>query len=178
MVGAPPTFGTIDGIAFEHRSVRNFAVVYDVYICYRDRRPTDFKIGERIEYGYLGPVTATEPGRVIDRILLTRPAGEDVRSYHEVPSELYRDVTEPNLGKLSLSQTPFALVRRSFTITIFLEGGDGAYSYIANWIIDLQNDRVRRVLANGESDEGAPGLWHALKKIQPLKIVNAPNKEG
>jgi hypothetical protein len=184
VVGSPPTYGTIEGIAFEHRSVHDYNIAYDLYICYRDRRPSDFMIGERIEYGYLGPVTATEPEKVIDRILLTRPTGEvergyySARAYYEVPKELYRDVTQPALGKIYASKTYFSLVRKGFTITIFLQGGDGAYSYIANWIIDLKNNRVRRVLANGERDEGLSSPWHALKKIEKPKIVNTPNKEG
>ena len=179
VVGSPPTRGTINGISFEHCSVPDFNIDYDVYICHRNRRPTDFKAGERIEYGYFGPVTDTEPGKVIDRILLSVPTGDrGTRSFYEVPPELVRDVTEPSLGKPDAPRTRFSLVRKGSTITIFLTGGDGAYSYLANWIMDLESKRVRRVLANGEGDEGLLTSWQVLNKIEEPKIVKTLNKDG
>jgi hypothetical protein len=180
LIGSPPTFGTLNGVKFEHRTVPHGTWNYDVYICYRDRKPTDFKIGERIEYGYLGPVTTTEPSTVIDRILLARPTTPTTdghpREYYEVPLDLYRDVTEPALGKIFISQTHFSLARKGSTLTVFLSGGDGAYSYVANWIIDLVTQRVRRVVHNnGELDKGIPSPWQDLKKSAEPRIVNSPN---
>jgi hypothetical protein len=172
----PPTFGAIDGINFERRTVARINSVYHVYICHRDRKPTDFKVGQRIEYGYLGAVSDNFPDKVIDRILLSVPEGEgSARSYFEFPVELVRDITQPHVGH---SDSGFSLVRMGSHITVFLDGGDGAYSYVANWHIDLDTKRVRRVAANGEFDEAGSTPWHDLRKIDSPKIINTPNEEG
>jgi len=125
-------------------------------------------------------VTTTEPSTVIDRILLARPTTSttdgNAREYYEVPLELYRDVTEPALGKIFISQTLFSLARKGSTLTVFLCGGDGAYSYVANWIIDLETHRVRRVVHNnGEFDKGILSPWQDLKKSAEPRIVNSLN---
>jgi hypothetical protein len=172
----PPIFGMLDGVKFEHRTVDRVNSEYHVYVCHRDRKPGDFKVGQRIEYGDLGPVGDNYPDRVIDRIILSIPAGEgNARSFFEFPVELVRDVTQPSVGP---SRAGFSLVRKGSQITVFLPGGDGAYSYVANWHIDLGNNRVRRVAANGEWDEGVSTPWHNLKKIAQPKIINTPKKNG
>jgi hypothetical protein len=171
----PPVFGMIDGIKFEQRTVTRVNSDYFVYICYRDRKPTDFKVGQRIEYGDLGPVGDNYPDKVIDRIILNVPTGEGyARSFFEFPVELVRDVTQPSVGP---SEAGFSLVRKGAQITVFLQGGDGAYSYVANWHIDLETNRVRRVAANGERDEAVSSPWHDIKKIDPPKIINTPDKK-
>lgn len=172
---SPPTYGMIDGIKFERRTVARVTSDYHVYVCHRDRRPIDFKAGQRIEYGYLGPASDSNPDKVIDRILLSVSDGEGyIRSYFEFPVELVRDVTQPSVGP---SRAGFSLVRKGSQITVFLEGGDGAYSYVANWHINLETSRVRRVVANGEWDDAVSTPWHELKKIDPPKIVNNPDKK-
>jgi hypothetical protein len=172
----PPIFGVIDGIKFERRTVDRVNSEYHVYICHRARNPTDFKKGQRIEYGDLGPVSDDYPDRVIDRILLSVPTEDgDTRSYFEFPVELVRDLTQPSVGP---SRAGFSLVRKGAQITVYLQGGDGAYSYVANWHIDLENKRVRRVAANGERDEALSSPWHDLKKIDPPEIINTPDKKG
>lgn len=172
----PPMFGVIDGIEFEQRTVSRVTFDYQVYICHRERRPSDFKVGQRVEYGYLGPASDSYPDKVIDRILLSVPTEEGkARSYFEFPVELVRDVTQPNVGS---SSAGFSLVRKGSQITVFLEGGDGAYSYVANWHIDLETSRVRRVVANGEWDDAVSTPWHDLKKIDPPKMINTPYRKG
>lgn len=172
----PPKFGMLDGVKFEHRTVERVNSEYHVYVCHRDRKPTAFKAGQCIEYGYLGPASDSYPDKVIDRILLSIPdRSSATRSYFEFPVELVRDVTEPGVGPAG---SGFSLVRMGSQITVFLQGGDGAYSYVANWHIDLETNRVRRVVANGERDNAVSTPWHDLKKIDPPKIVNDPDKKG
>ncbi len=172
----PPIFGMLDGVKFEHRTVDRVNSEYHVYVCHRDRKPADFKAGQRVEYGYLGPASDSYPDKVIDRILLSIPDREgNNRSYFEFPVELVKDVTQPGVGP---SRAGFSLVRKGSQITVFLQGGDGAYSYVANWHIDLETNRVRRVVANGEGDDAVSTPWNDLKKIDPPKIVNSPDKKG
>jgi len=172
----PPIFGMLDGVKFEHRTVDRVNSEFHVYVCHRDRKPADFKAGQRVEYGYLGPASDSYPDKVIDRILLSIPDREvNTRSYFEFPVELVRDVTQPGVGP---SRAGFSLVRKGSQITVFLQGGDGANSYVANWHIDLETNRIRRVVANGEGDDAVSTPWHDLKKIDPPKIVNNPDKNG
>lgn len=171
----PPIFGMLDGVKFEHRTVNRVNSEYHVYVCHRGRKPADFKAGQRIEYGYLGPASDSYPDKVIDRILLSIPDREgNTRSYFEFPVELVRDVTQPGVGP---SRAGFSLVRNGTQITVSLQGGDGAYSYVANWHIDLETNRVRRVVANGERDHAVSTPWHNLKKIDPPEIINNPAKK-
>lgn len=172
----PPIFGMLDGVKFEHRTVVRVNSEYHVYVCHRDRKPGDFKVGQRIEYGDLGPEGDNYPDRVIDRIILSVPDREgNARSFFEFPVELVRDVTQPSVGP---SRAGFSLVRKGSQITVFLQGGDGAYNYVANWHIDLETNRIRRVVANGERDHAVSTPWQDLKKIDPPKIVNTPDKKG
>jgi hypothetical protein len=175
VIGSPPAFGTLDGVRFQRRTVAQVTQSQAVYMCFRDRQAGDFKIGERV-FGSDMPATATEPSGVIHRIILELPASGDNRSYYEIPPEFYRDLAEHHLNWQSKSQTLFSIARKGATLTIFLQGGDAAGSYVVNWIIE--GHKVRRVIAAGESDSGGVDPWLELKKIDPPKIINTPDKKG
>lgn len=175
VVGALPTFVKLDGIDCVRLSVNNVNTSETVYICYRHRRPNDFKIGSQV-YGCDSPVTATEPTGVIHRIILESfdpESSKDHRSFAEIPPELYHDVSEGWFG--AQARSPFGLARKGSMLTLCLEGGDGCASYTANWIIDLHTKSVRRVMADSEEDAGLSSPWLNLKKIAEPKIVDAPN---
>lgn len=175
VIGSPPEFGTLDGVRFQRRTVAKVTQSQAVYMCFRDRQAGDFKIGERV-FGSDMPVTATEPSGVIHRIILELPASGDDRSYYEIPQELYRDLAEHHLNWQSKSQTLFSIARKGATLTMFLQGGDAAGSYVVNWIIE--GHKVRRVIAAGESDEGRSSPWLELKKIDPPKIIHTTDKKS
>lgn len=86
----PPIFGMLDGVKFENRRIDRVTSEYHVYVCHRERRSSDFKIGQHI---------------------------------------------------------------------------------------DLETNRVRRVVANGERDNAVSTPWYDLKKIDPPKIINTPDKK-
>ena len=175
VIGSPPGFGTLDGVRFQSRTVAQVTQDQAVYMCFRDRQAGDFKIGERV-FGSDMPATATEPSGVIHRIILELPASGDNRSYYEIPPELYRDLAQHHLSLQSKSQTLFSIARKGETLTIFLQGGDAAGSYVVNWIIE--GHKARRVIAAGEWDKGRSSPWVELKKIDPPKIINTPDKKG
>ena len=175
VIGSPPGFGTLDGIEFQRRTVAAVNQDQGVYMCFRNREAGDFKIGERV-FGSDMPATATEPAGVIHRIILELPASGGNRSYYEIPRELYRDLAEHHLNRQSKSQTLFSIARKGATLTIFLQGGDAAGSYVVNWIIE--GHKVRRVITAGESEEGRSSPWVELKKIDPPKIINTPDMKS
>ncbi len=175
VIGSPPEFGTLDGVRYQRRTVAQVNQDQGVYMCFRDRQEGDFKIGERV-FGSDMPVTATEPSGVIHRIILELPASGDNRSYYEIPPELYRDLAQHHLGWQSRSQTLFSIARKGSTLTIFLQGGDAAGSYLVNWIIE--GHKARRVIAAGEADEGTSSPWLELKKIEKPNIVISQDEDG
>jgi len=177
VIGSPPEFGTLDGVRFQRRIVQDVTSGLAVYMCFRDREERDFKVGERV-YGIDEPASATSPTGVIHRIILESPAYGDNRFYYEVPKELYRDMAEHHLNAESKAQTLFSIARKGTALTLFLEGGDAAGSYAVNWIIDLEKDRVRRVVAESEQDAGPSSPWLNLKKIEKPNIVTSPNQDG
>jgi len=178
VVGALPTFGKLDGIDCVRLSINNVNTSETVYVCYRHRRPNDFKIGSQV-YGCDSPVTATQPAGVIHRIILESfdpESSNDHRSFVEIPPDLYHDVSQHWFG--AQASSPFGLARKGSILTLCLEGSDGAASYTANWIIDLHSKSVRRVIAGLEEDSGPSTPWLKLKKIGKPNIVMAPDQDG
>ena len=177
VVGALPTFGKLDGIDCVSLRIRNVNTSETVYVCYRHRRANDFKIGDLV-YGYDVPVSATQPTGVIHRIILQSfdDASKDRRAFVEIPPELYRDVSQHWFG--AQAKSPFGLARKGSMLTLCLEGGDGAGSYTANWIIDLHTKSVRRVVAYSEQDTGPSTPWLKLTKIENPNIVMPPDYDG
>ena len=63
-------------------------------------------------------------------------------------------------------------------LTLCLQGGDGAGSFTANWIIDLHTKTVRRVMAYSEQDTGLSTQWIKLTRIENPKIEVTKAEDG
>jgi hypothetical protein len=179
-VASEPSFGTIDGIKYESRSISPFVAFYDIYISYRERRPGDFKADEYIWGTVFGEITPDFPNRVIHQIVLgiQDPGDWGKVEYYAMPRSLYRDLSQPTLGEIYLGQTLFALTLKNSTLTVYLCGSDAAGSYEVNWIIDIDKLLVRRLVQPGECEVKDISKWQKLIKINKPKIIQTKKING
>lgn len=161
-----PHFGTMNGVAFESRWIEDTdGRTFVVYLCYRPRKPGDLKVGEGV-YGTVDAVSKEFPREVISAIVLAiRESPFDEFRYYELPKEMYRCVTEPDLGGPSTYQTYFTLSRVGRQLIVFHHGSDGAGTYSVNWVIDTGVMKATRVIQAHESPEDAYLGWLELAEI-------------
>lgn len=177
-IGARSDCGTLNGIPFESYAVAGHGGnIYWIYLCYRQRNEDDLTIGE-VVYGAAFSVSEHIPDTVIDRIALAVRKGPfgDIE-YFQFPSEMYKDVTNPNFGGDS-NRGYSALALNSHNLVVYHRGSDGAGSYTVNWIVDIKNMKVTRIIQGHEMPTERYQAWVALEKIKSPDIQESDKPVG